>query len=273
MNKLFVAYKPRFVSSNRFLGQLKKKYNIKKAGYSGTLDPFAQGSLIVGFGRATKLFQFLNLDKKVYKATLWLGANSETLDIENKVTKVQVPKFTLQNIKIVLKNMVGKIKYIPPKFSAKSINGERAYKLARAGITPQLKEIESEIFNIKLINYNHPFLTIEMTVSKGSYIRSFAEIIGKKLGTTAILSFLERTSEGKFTFNNEKEINPLEALEFPKNIYRGNLQDIFLGKKIDINLLKDQNNGIFILDFQNSFSIIKIQNDEVKYLLNNFFLD
>ena len=87
MNRLFVAYKPSFVSSNRFLSSVKKRYKVKKAGFSGTLDPFAKGVLIVAFGQYTKLFRYLKKSPKRYRATLWIGAKSPTLDIE-KVTRI-----------------------------------------------------------------------------------------------------------------------------------------------------------------------------------------
>jgi tRNA pseudouridine(55) synthase len=160
-NRLFVVNKPLFISSNQYLGKIKKRYKNKKAGFSGTLDPFAKGCLIVAFGQYTKLFQFLKKTPKKYKATLFLGAYSETLDIE-KISKVeQIEKFSLEQVTKVIESFKGKITQIPPKYSAKRINGIRAYDLARQGIDVDIKKIEVEIFNIKITNYSHPFLSFE----------------------------------------------------------------------------------------------------------------
>ena len=203
LNRLFVAYKPSGMSSNRFLSTLKRKYKTKKAGYSGTLDPFAKGVLIVALGNYTKLFRFLDKAPKTYRATLWLGAKSDTLDIEG-ITKdsiYETKEVTLVKIKNSLKKLEGELTYDPPIFSAKSIDGVRAYDLARAGKEVKLQQITSNIFNTKLIHYSHPFLTFEATVSEGTYIRSLGDLIAKDLGVEfGSLTALERLSEGKFRY-------------------------------------------------------------------------
>jgi tRNA pseudouridine55 synthase len=267
LNKLFVVNKPIFISSNQYLTKIKKKYKVKKAGFSGTLDPFAKGCLIVAFGQYTKLFQFLQKTPKTYKATLFLGAYSETLDIEkiSKVTKVET--FNLDTIIKVLKSFKGKIIQIPPKYSAKKINGIRAYDLAREGVEIDIKKIEVEIFDIKLLNYSHPFLTFEAKVSEGTYIRSLGRDIGEKLGVDGSLTYLERINEGKFVFDNEKSLNPLEYLDVKTNIYLGDIQNLMLGKKLDINDFEKQQKGKYVVEFDNYFAIIQID-EKVKYLLN-----
>ena len=114
-NLLFVARKPSFIGSNRFLSQIKRKYGVKKAGFSGTLDPFACGTLIIAFGQYTKLFRFLKKSPKRYRATLWLGASSPTLDIE-KIEKIEdVPSFDRDQILDVVSSFCGKVTYHPPK--------------------------------------------------------------------------------------------------------------------------------------------------------------
>ena len=267
-NRIFVVEKPVFISSNGYLRKIKRKYNVKKAGFSGTLDPFAKGTLIIAFGQYTKLFQFLKKTKKTYKATLWLGAESDSLDIENFQGSTEIPKFDLKNIQETLNSMVGKIEYIPPKYSAKSINGERAYKLAREGKEVKLKSINSEIFQIKLLNYSHPFLSFEIEVSEGSYIRSFGEIIAKKLGTTGVLSSLNRIAEGDFKFENEKKLNPLELLSVPENRYLGEIENIELGRKLKRYDFENQEIGKYLIILEKSFSIIQISDEKVSYLLN-----
>jgi tRNA pseudouridine55 synthase len=265
-NRLFVVNKPLFISSNNYLRKIKRKYRVKKAGFSGTLDPFAKGCLIVAFGQYTKLFRFLKKTPKTYKATLFLGAYSPTLDVE-KIEKVEIPeKFDEKIVIEVVESFKGRQTQIPPKYSAKKINGFRAYDLARAGEEVDIKEIQIEIFDIKVTNYSHPFLSFEASVSEGTYIRSLGYDIAKKLGVKGSLTYLERINEGEFYFDNEKPLNPLEYLDLEKNEYE-NEEDLFLGRKLDINKFKIKKAGTYLLEYGNYFAVIEID-DEVKYLLN-----
>ena len=212
LNRLFVVNKPIFRTSNGYMGYVKRKYNTKKVGFSGTLDPFATGCLIVATGQYTKLFQYLNKTPKSYKATLWLGANSPSLDIEKIDSIKEILPFTQEKMKEVLHSLKGKLTYYPPKFCAKRINGKRAYELARAGEEVELKTITSTIYDIKLINYNHPFVHFEAKVSEGTYIRSLGALIADKLGVDGTLSSLHRIHEGQFYYDNEKALNPFTHL-------------------------------------------------------------
>ncbi|MEO1924362.1 MAG: tRNA pseudouridine(55) synthase TruB [Nautiliaceae bacterium] len=269
-NMLFVANKPMFISSNKFLSQLKKKYGIKKMGFSGTLDPFACGCLIIASGQYTKLFRFLKKTPKTYIATLMLGVYSPTLDIE-KIEKIEeVKSLTTEKIKEVLNSFKGKQKQLPPRYSAKKINGIRAYTTNGKDFLD--KEIEIEIFDIELINYSHPFITFKSSVSEGTYIRTLGFDIAKKLGTTGSLIYLERTREGKFIYECEKLLNPLDFLKIPQNFYLKESENLLLGKKLDINDFKLKENGEYFVKYNNYFAIIKIENTEVKYLLNRMEL-
>lgn len=266
MNRLFVVNKPIFISSNHYLNRIKRKYKNKKAGFSGTLDPFAKGCLIVAFGKYSKLFQYLKKSPKSYKATLYLGAYSPTLDLE-KIEKITpVEKIEIEKIKSVLKSFLGKQKQLPPKYSAKKINGIRAYKIADQDI--KLKECDIEIFDIKLINYCHPFLTFEATVSEGSYIRSLGFDIAKKLGVDGALTALERLNEGEFIFENEKALDPIKFLKTPKNEYLGDVNNLLLGKKLNIEDFSIKEENIYYIEFENYFSIIEITKNQVIYKLN-----
>lgn len=268
MNRLFVAYKPKGVVSNHFLSRLKRKYGVKKAGFSGILDPFASGCLIIAFGAYTRLFNYLNIEPKIYRATLWLGASSNSGDNEN-INQIHLPP-TLDEaqIKNALQNLQGKINYIPPKFSAKKIDGKRAYELARAGSEFELKECQMEVFSTKFISYCHPFITFDIAVSAGSYIRSYAQILAKNLEQIGTLSALERLSEGKFKFENETPLNPLEYLNLTKNSYKGDIKDIILGKKLKCSDFETSSDGEYLIELDDTFSIIKIENQEVKYAIN-----
>jgi tRNA pseudouridine55 synthase len=267
-NRLFVVDKPIFRTSNGYMGYVKRKYNTKKVGFSGTLDPFATGCLIVATGQYPKLFQYLKKTPKSYSATLWLGANSESLDIENVDSIKEVDRFDIDMIREILDSLKGKISYYPPKFSAKKVNGKRAYQLAREGKEVKLKTITSTIYDIKLINYNHPFIHFEATVSEGTYIRSLGSIIADRLDVDATLSSLKRLNEGDFFYDNEKAIDPLKYLKIPQNIYSGDDEYIKLGKKLYIDYFETEDDGIYWVDTTEFFSIIEIKDREIKYKLN-----
>ncbi len=268
MNRLFVVNKPIFRSSNGYMGYVKRKYNTKKVGFSGTLDPFATGCLIVATGQYPKLFQYLKKTPKAYAATLWLGANSESLDIENVDSVKIIPELIIDDLKKALASLKGQLSYYPPKFSAKKINGKRAYELARAGEEVNLKQITSTIYDINLINYSHPFVHFEATVSEGTYIRSLGAMISDKLKVDGTLSSLKRLNEGAFYFENEKALDPLKFLKIPQNIYTGDSQFLELGKKIYLEYLETKEDGTYWVETEKFFSVIEIKEGEIKYKLN-----
>lgn len=268
MNRLFVVNKPIFRTSNGYMGYVKRKYGTKKVGFSGTLDPFATGCLIVATGQYTKLFQYLNKTPKSYKATLWLGANSPSLDLEKIDSIQEVEAFDEKTIKDTLASLLGKLTYYPPKFCAKKINGQRAYELARAGEEVTLKTITSTIYDIKLLNYNHPFVHFEAKVSEGTYIRSLGALIADKLDVDGTLSSLHRIHEGQFYFDDEKALNPFTHLALPSNVYIGDETFMELGKKLGVEYFETQDEGIYLIETSQFFSIIEIIHGEVKYRFN-----
>ncbi|MCX6077840.1 MAG: tRNA pseudouridine(55) synthase TruB [Campylobacterales bacterium] len=272
MNRLFVAYKPSGIGSNLFLSKLKRKYNNKKAGFSGTLDPFAKGVLLIGFGSHTKLFRFLDKTPKTYRATLWLGAVSECLDTE-LITHVEIIKELPQSIiEETVQSLEGELEYEPPIFSAKKINGERAYDLARAGKEVVLNKINSTIYESKLLNYSHPFVTFEATVSEGTYIRSLGLIIAKRVGVEhGSLSALERLSEGVFKYNDEEPLDIKKSLNIPQNYYLGDSDNLKYGRVLALSDLQNKDEGYYWLDNSENISIIKIENEEVKYELGRIY--
>ncbi len=273
MNRLFVANKPTGISSNFFLRTIKKKYKVKKAGYSGTLDPFASGCLIVAFGQYSKLFRFLKKAPKRYEATLFLGAISETLDTEKIEKIIKTKPIELKIIKDILESLKGEIEYLPPKYSAKKINGKKAYELAREHKDFELKKIKSIIYDISLIDYTHPYITFDIIISEGGYVRSIGEMIANKLCTLGVLSSLKRINEGDFSYEDEKCINPLNHLKTRENKYLLDKSDILLGRKLNINNFEIQENGDYHLVIDGYLCIIKIEDDKVVYLLNKIRLD
>ena len=268
INKLIVVNKPIFLSSNFYLTRIKKKYKNKKAGFSGTLDPFAKGCLIVAFGQYSKLFKYFSKTPKTYKAVIWLGVESDSLDIEQIIDINLTQKINEQDIKDNLNILKGDIEYIPPKFSAKKINGKRAYEMARNGEEVELNKSQMHVYDTKFISYRHPFITFDISVSEGSYIRSYAQILLKKLNQVGTLSYLERLNEGKFFFENEKDLDPLDYIDLPINKYSGTAEWLDTGKKISIEYLENKNDGKYLIILEKFFSIIEIIDGEVTYLLN-----
>jgi len=267
-NRLFVIKKPIFISSNFYLKRIKRKFKVKKAGFSGTLDPFAKGCLITAFGQYTKLFRFLKKVPKTYRATLWLGTTSLSGDIENVTSIEDALKVSVEDIQNKLAKLKGDITYTPPIYSAKKIDGRRAYELAREGREIKMKPSTMHVYSTKFISYRHPFITFESSVSEGSYIRSLAQVLVERLDRVGTLSSLDRLNEGEFFFDNEKELNPLEYLDLEENPYSGSKEWIDFGKKIDISYLEKKEEGNYLLKFDDFFSIIEIKNGEVSYLLN-----
>lgn len=273
MNRLFVAFKPTGIGSNLFLSRLKRKYNNKKAGFTGTLDPFAKGVLIVGFGSHTKLFRFLNKTPKTYRATLWLGADSLSLDTEMIENVAIVPEIEESKVKEIVQSLKGDLEYEPPIFSAKRINGQRAYDLARAGKEVVLNKINSTIYESKLIHYKHPFVTFEATVSEGTYIRSLGRMIAYKLGVKdGSLSALERLNEGQFRYNNEEALDIKKSLNIPLNIYTGNEENIRYGRVLAIEDLEIKEDGYYWLDNGDNISVINIKENSVNYELGRIYV-
>eukprot|EP01022_Parablepharisma_sp_SALTPOND_P007429 TRINITY_DN130495_c0_g1_i1.p1 TRINITY_DN130495_c0_g1~~TRINITY_DN130495_c0_g1_i1.p1 ORF type:complete len:274 (+),score=22.58 TRINITY_DN130495_c0_g1_i1:96-917(+) len=272
MNSLFVANKPMFVSSNGFLSRIKRELGVKKAGFSGTLDPFAKGTLVIATGEYTKLFDYLHLSPKVYKATLWLGAKSRSLDIETIEHIEKVKPFSLKTIDDTLLGIKGVFRYKPPSFSAKKVNGVRAYKLARSGLEADLKEVSSTIYDIKLLNYCHPFLSFEVSVQKGAYVRSIGEEIAKRLGCDGSLSFLHRVKEGVFEYEGGRKLDPLSFLDLPKNRYNAEYENILLGKKLANCDFEQKDDGKYLLHNGEYLSIVLLKQGKVKYLVNRISL-
>jgi len=269
MNKLFVAYKPSGMSSNQCLGRLKRKYKTKKAGFSGTLDPFAKGVLIVALGGHTRFFRFLDKAPKTYRATLWLGAHSDTLDIE-KVDRIDpLPEIDGERLQQTLKSLEGELEYLPPKYSAKRIDGQRAYDLARAGKEVEMRPVVSTISDVTLLHYRHPFVTFEATVSEGTYIRSLGKILCERLGLEGgALSSLERLREGQFRYNNEQPLDVRTCLNIPRNRYLGDPQNIGFGRPLDAADFECQDDGTYWIDNGETLTFVAIAAGTVSYLLN-----
>jgi len=164
-----------------------------KVGHTGTLDPFATGLLILLAGKATKKAPELTKKDKVYEATIRLGATSTTGDPEGEIAETGATIPTREEIEAVLPQFRGEIQQTPPAFSAIKINGQRAYKLARAGKDVEIPSRTVTIYELEITDYEAPILKIRTHVSSGTYIRTLAEDLGKALGCGAYCTELRRT--------------------------------------------------------------------------------
>ncbi len=199
MDGIINIYKPSGISSNFVLTKLKKSLGIKKLGHLGTLDPLACGVLPVMVNKGTKLFDYYLNKNKVYRAVFTFGVETDTLDSEGKVVNRCEKIPTKDEILWGIKKLTGKLDQIPPNFSAKNINGKRAYEKARNGEIFELKSKIVEVYDFKLISQiNKDSFLFEIACSSGTYIRSLARDLGQILNTRAFMSGLIRTKSGNF---------------------------------------------------------------------------
>ena len=200
---VFLVDKPRKSTSFSVVRDVRRLLGIKKVGHAGTLDPFATGLLIVCAGRpATRLIERFMGGKKVYRALLQLGQETDTLDPEGDVVNTApVSVLSSEEIKVCLAGFIGKQQQVPPKYSAAKHKGKPLYHYARKGIEVIKESKEIEIFSLDFNDYNPEThrLEIEVTCSRGTYIRVLAADIGKKLGSCAHLLELRRLSSGRFS--------------------------------------------------------------------------
>jgi len=204
MIDIFAIYKPKGPTSNDMVQLVKRKLGVKKVGHAGTLDPLATGVLVIGVGReATRQLAQIVKKEKEYIAKIKFGENSTTDDEEGKKVKIKIAKIpTTSQVKAVVEQFQGNILQLPPIYSAVKIKGKKAYKLARAGEKVELKHRQVEIKKIKILNYQWPYLKLQVITGPGVYIRALARDIGEKLGVGGYLADLERVRVGDFTKND-----------------------------------------------------------------------
>ena len=200
---IILADKPVGISSFGVVARVRRQISQQigkkaKVGHTGTLDPFATGLMILVTGKeCKKASQYSKLDK-VYEATIILGTTSSTGDPEGELTKISEKIPELEAVKEALASFVGEIEQTPPAFSALKINGQRAYKLARAGKTVEIPMRKVNIYSLELLGYDYPRLKIRAHVGSGTYIRTLAEDIGKALKVGAYCAELRRTQVGRW---------------------------------------------------------------------------
>ncbi len=249
MNGFLIVNKPKGITSQGVVCQIKKKFNIKKCGHTGTLDPDATGVLVVAVGDATKMIRFLDEKYKQYETTIVFGYDSNTLDVYGNITNNIDMSFTLEELDDALASLKNMKYQIPPMVSAIKINGKKLYEYERENIKLDLNERPIEITEIKRLSNlrlvdNHLEVDIRITCSKGFYVRSFGRDLGLKLGGCAILKELNRISSGRFNINAS---TPLENI--------------------------DESNLIDILDVFNDFDRLEVNDYIAKLVSNGVMLD
>ena len=216
------VYKPLNISSFAVIRKLKKKFNIKKIGHGGTLDPLAEGILPIAIGKTTKLIPFINSEVKEYEFEIKWGEQTSTDDKEGIIIERTDNIPTLENIKTKLKGFRGIIKQKPPKASAIKIKGQRAYNLLRQNIDFEVDEKNVQIFESKIINWENTLITkIKIKCGKGFYVRSFVRDLAEKLDSKGHVHSLKRTKVGKFTINNANLLDDLLKIGQRLHEFRG----------------------------------------------------
>jgi len=277
MNGIVILNKEKGISSNTACRKVGKLLGEKKVGHLGTLDVLATGVLPVALGKATKLFDFYLQKTKTYLATFTFGYETTTLDSEGEVVASSdiIPKE--DELRSALLKFIGTQNQMPPKYSAKKINGQCAYDLARSNVDFELKPKEITIYGIELISQiSNDTYTFKITCSSGTYIRSIARDLGYALNTYATMTDLVRLQCGNFTLENAYTIAQIEKLG--KSVFL-DFNTIFKDfEKINVDDIQKQkllNGQSILIDIeQNAVNIVVQNNNEVLGLgdINNNYL-
>ena len=225
MDGIILIDKPENVTSFQVCEIIKKKLNIRKVGHGGTLDPFSTGLLIIGVNKGTKLLNFFLEEKKEYTGIIEFGKETDTYDVTGKIVKEEEVNLTEDEILQAIEDFKGVINQTPPPFSAVKHKGKPLYRYAREGKIIKKPERQVFIETFDILNFNLPEIEFKIVCSKGTYIRSIAHDLGKRLGTCAYLKKLRRTAIGNYRVESaykpdevtKESIIPFEeALNIPK---------------------------------------------------------
>jgi len=210
---ILLVDKPQGITSHDVVYKLRKIFHIKKIGHAGTLDPMATGLLLMLIGKATKVSQFLMSMDKEYAGTIRLGQNTDSQDADGEVVEERpVPEISEADALVEMKSFIGDQYQIPPMYSAKKVNGQPLYKLARKGKTVPREPRVINIAKIEMTRFELPQIDFLVACSKGTYVRTIAYDYGEKLGCGGHLCGLRRTGVGKFRIENASTIEELEAM-------------------------------------------------------------
>tara|TARA_B100001175_G_scaffold101793_1_gene86262 strand:+ start:8701 stop:9576 length:876 start_codon:yes stop_codon:yes gene_type:complete len=219
-SNFYLLNKPKSWTSQDLCTKFKKTYKFNKVGHSGTLDPNAEGLMLVATNSFTKLFDYIEDTSKSYYVKALLGYSSDTLDVDSDFKKTDNINSNVfeKEIQNFLNNLVGDSIQTPPIYSAIKVKGKRLYKYARQNIEVEIPKRNITVFNVNLISLNDETVEFDITVSKGTYIRSIVNDLGKSLNTSAIVKELIRTGIGKLKSTNNNLITNVENLTLEDNI-------------------------------------------------------
>jgi len=209
---ILLLNKPGGITSNRALQNIKWLYKAAKAGHTGSLDPLATGMLPICLGEATKFSQYLLDADKTYRVTGLLGVKTDSSDSEGQIIEQRPVTISEQDLIDSLDGFRGEIMQTPSMFSALKVDGQPLYKLAREGKTIERKARPVTIYKLDCIDTSFPYFSLEVTCSKGTYIRNLVEDIGEALGCGAHVTILERLSVGGFESDQMFDMDSLEAI-------------------------------------------------------------
>ena len=209
---VFLLDKPQGMSSNDIMQKVKRIFQANKAGHTGALDPLATGMLPICLGEATKFSQFLLDADKRYLVTAKLGERTDTSDAEGQIVETREVKVKTPEILTALEQFRGDILQVPTMFSALKHNGKPLYEYARQGITVEREARPITIFELNFIEYNAPYLTLEVHCSKGTYIRTLVDDLGEALGCGAHVTMLRRTAVADYPTEKMLDWNALQSL-------------------------------------------------------------
>lgn len=199
LNGIVVVDKPSGMTSHDVVDCVRQKFNMRRVGHAGTLDPLATGVLVIMVGQGTKLFErFVGFDK-AYRATLILGKKTMSADTEGEI--IQERSFggiTEEGVRKIFQSFLGESEQVPPMVSAVKVNGKRLYELARRGIEVERAARSIRIDKIDLLRFDPPYVEFSLECSKGTYVRKFAEDVGEQLGCGACICQIERTKVGPY---------------------------------------------------------------------------
>ena len=215
---VFLLDKPQGMSSNDIMQKVKRIFQANKAGHTGALDPLATGMLPICLGEATKFSQFLLDADKRYLVTAKLGERTDTSDAEGQIVETREVKVKTPEILTALEQFRGDILQVPTMFSALKHNGKPLYEYARQGITVEREARPITLFELNFIEYNAPYLTLEVHCSKGTYIRTLVDDLGEALGCGAHVTMLRRTAVADYPTEKMLDWNALQALAEPQNL-------------------------------------------------------
>lgn len=225
MNGIINVYKEQGFTSHDVVAKLRGILKTKKIGHTGTLDPDAEGVLPVCIGKATKLCDMLTDKDKTYHTILLLGVSTDTEDISGKVLKQKDIPSTINDEKVreVINSFIGDYSQIPPMYSALKVNGKKLYELARQGVTVERKPRNVQIHDICIHSIELPRISMDVSCSKGTYIRTLCKDIGDKLGTGGCMEKLLRTKTGIFDIKDSIKLDDIS-----KKVSEGTINDIVM---------------------------------------------